>query len=87
MFYLRRNNNNNWKNAYCLDIQQFYFLGFSTAKGELVRSILFPKPVDFKFNNDTYKFIGVLAGIAVVGFVYTIIIMVSIIYSYNCNLN
>ena len=24
--------------------------GFNTAKGELVKSILFPKPVDFKFN-------------------------------------
>lgn len=50
--------------------------GFSTAKGELVRSILFPKPVDFKFNKDTYKFIGVLASIALMGFVYTIILMV-----------
>ena len=41
-----------------------------------MRSILFPKPVDFKFNKDTYKFIGVLASIALMGFVYTIILMV-----------
>lgn len=26
--------------------------GFQTAKGELVRSIMFPKPVDFKFNRE-----------------------------------
>ena len=51
--------------------------GFSTAKGELVRSILFPKPVDFKFSQDAFKFIGVLALIAMVGMIYTIVLMVS----------
>ncbi|KAH3827166.1 hypothetical protein DPMN_129095, partial [Dreissena polymorpha] len=50
--------------------------GFSTAKGELVRSILYPKPVDFRFNRDTYIFVGILCGIAVLGFIYTIILMV-----------
>ncbi|XP_033763289.1 probable cation-transporting ATPase 13A3 [Pecten maximus] len=50
--------------------------GFTTSKGELVRSILHPKPVDFKFNRDTYIFIGILAIIAGVGFVYTIVLMV-----------
>ncbi|KAL3862286.1 hypothetical protein ACJMK2_008267, partial [Sinanodonta woodiana] len=49
---------------------------FSTAKGELVRLILYPKPVDFKFNRDTYKFVGVLAFIAFCGLVYTIVLMV-----------
>lgn len=48
--------------------------GFSTAKGELVRSILYPKPVDFKFEKDTYIFVGVLAIIACLGFIYTIIL-------------
>ena len=33
--------------------------GYSTAKGELVRSILFPKPVDMKFYTDSLKFVGV----------------------------
>ncbi|XP_076085924.1 polyamine-transporting ATPase 13A3-like isoform X2 [Mytilus galloprovincialis] len=47
--------------------------GFYTAKGELVKSILFPKPVDFKFERDTYKFVGVLAMIACLGFIYTVI--------------
>ena len=41
-----------------------------------MRSILFPKPVDFKFNKDTYKFVGVLAGIAMMGFIYTIVLKV-----------
>ncbi|XP_060580434.1 polyamine-transporting ATPase 13A3-like [Ruditapes philippinarum] len=49
--------------------------GFSTAKGGLVRSILYPKPVDFKFNRDTYKFVGILAGIALMGFIYTVVLM------------
>ncbi|XP_062618648.1 polyamine-transporting ATPase 13A3-like [Saccostrea cucullata] len=50
--------------------------GFSTAKGELVRSILYPKPVDFKFNRDTYIFVAILAGIAGIGFIYTVVLMV-----------
>lgn len=52
-------------------------LGFSTAKGELVRSIMFPKPVDFKFSQDSFKFIGCLAAIAVIGMIYTLVLMVS----------
>jgi len=47
--------------------------GFSTAKGELIRSIMFPKPVDFKFNHHIHKYISVLALIASLGFVYTVI--------------
>merc|ERR1719483_172359 len=51
--------------------------GFSTSKGELVRSIMFPKPVDFKFERQSYYFILVLVFIAAMGFVYTIVIMVN----------
>jgi len=51
--------------------------GFSTSKGELVRSILFPKPVDFKFSQDGMKFVGCLAVIAVIGMLYTLVLMVS----------
>ncbi|XP_076256726.1 polyamine-transporting ATPase 13A3-like [Rhynchophorus ferrugineus] len=47
--------------------------GFLTSKGELVRSILYPPPADFKFEQDSYKFIGILAVIAAAGFVYTIV--------------
>ncbi|KAL4080351.1 hypothetical protein V8B97DRAFT_2020959 [Scleroderma yunnanense] len=42
--------------------------GFSTTKGALVRSMLFPKPIGFKFYRDSMRFIGVLAGIAGLGF-------------------
>lgn len=46
--------------------------GFDTAKGRLVRSILYPPPVDFKFEQDSYKFIGILACIAGIGIAYTV---------------
>ncbi|PWN25160.1 hypothetical protein BDZ90DRAFT_281756 [Jaminaea rosea] len=42
--------------------------GFDTTKGALVRSMLFPKPMGFKFYRDSFRFIGFLAGIAAVGF-------------------
>lgn len=35
--------------------------GFNTAKGALVRSMLFPKPNSFKFYRDSFRFIGVLS--------------------------
>lgn len=54
--------------------------GFLTSKGSLVRSIMYPPPVDFKFQQDSYKFVGVLAGIASVGFIQTVITKVSIIH-------
>lgn len=41
--------------------------GYSTSKGNLVRSILYPPPVDYKFEKGVYKFItiiGVLSGFA-----------------------
>ncbi|KAI8804374.1 hypothetical protein BJ742DRAFT_825014 [Cladochytrium replicatum] len=45
-------------------------VGFGTTKGSLVRSMLFPKPNDFKFYRDSFKFIGVLACVSAVGFVF-----------------
>ena len=50
--------------------------GFNTTKGELVRSILHPKPVDFRFNNDTYKYVGALCGIALVGMIYSMVVKI-----------
>ncbi len=50
--------------------------GFNTTKGELIRSILHPKPVDFRFNNDTYKYIGGLSAIAFVGMVFTAVLKI-----------
>lgn len=50
--------------------------GFNTTKGELVRSILHPKPVDFRFNNDTYKYIGGLSMIAFCGMIYSMTVKI-----------
>ncbi|XP_043280695.1 polyamine-transporting ATPase 13A3 isoform X2 [Venturia canescens] len=47
--------------------------GFTTSKGGLVRSIMYPPPVDFKFEQDSYKFVELLAGIASIGVIYTIV--------------
>ena len=45
--------------------------GFSTAKGDLVRSIMFPSPVGFRFYEDAIRFIGVLAILAALGDIYS----------------
>ncbi|NXE99856.1 AT132 ATPase, partial [Menura novaehollandiae] len=37
--------------------------GFCTAKGDLIGSILYPKPVSFKFYEDAVKFVLFLAGL------------------------
>ncbi|CAH1997974.1 unnamed protein product [Acanthoscelides obtectus] len=47
--------------------------GYLTAKGELVRSILYPPPADFKFERDSYKFIGILSIVGIMGVIYTIV--------------
>lgn len=47
--------------------------GFLTAKGSLVRSILYPPPADFQFDRQTYKFIWILAVIGTLGLLYTVI--------------
>ncbi|KAM7310544.1 polyamine-transporting ATPase 13A3 [Ixodes scapularis] len=48
--------------------------GFLTAKGELVRSIMFPKPVDFKFNRHIKNFLLFLASLASIGVIYTVVL-------------
>lgn len=48
--------------------------GYQTAKGELVRSIMYPKPIDFKLNRHIHQFIGFLGLLAMIGFIYTIVI-------------
>ncbi|KAM7445100.1 hypothetical protein ABFA07_006360 [Porites harrisoni] len=50
--------------------------GFSTTKGGLIRSILNPKPVGFKFFRDSMRFIGILAILALVGFSYSVYVFV-----------
>lgn len=46
--------------------------GYLTTKGQLVRSIIYPPPADFKFDQDSYKFIMILSFIALLGFFYTV---------------
>ncbi|MEL7309576.1 MAG: hypothetical protein AAGK05_18135 [Pseudomonadota bacterium] len=54
-----------------------YRTGFLTGKGELVRSIMFPKPIEFKFNRDAVSYVKVLSVFAVFGFGFTIYLRVS----------
>ncbi|TAQ90389.1 hypothetical protein B7494_g1281 [Chlorociboria aeruginascens] len=42
--------------------------GFNTTKGALIRSMLFPKPSGFKFYRDSFRYISVMGGIAILGF-------------------
>jgi cation-transporting P-type ATPase 13A2 len=49
--------------------------GFSTSKGDLVKSILFPKPMDFKFYQDSLKFIMFLFAVAICGMSYGIVVL------------
>ncbi|XP_017588180.1 PREDICTED: probable cation-transporting ATPase 13A2, partial [Corvus brachyrhynchos] len=49
---------------------------FCTAKGDLISSILYPKPVSFKFYKDAVKFVMFLAVLALIGTVYSILILV-----------
>ncbi|KAL5492024.1 hypothetical protein EMCRGX_G017412 [Ephydatia muelleri] len=49
--------------------------GFSTSRGSMVRSILFPKPLNFKFYLDAIKFVLLLSVVALIGFCYTLTIL------------
>nr|KAF6473242.1 ATPase 13A5 [Rousettus aegyptiacus] len=46
--------------------------GYNTAKGDLVRSILYPRPLNFKLYSDAFKFIVFLGFLGVVGFFYAL---------------
>ncbi|KAJ1086897.1 hypothetical protein NDU88_000093 [Pleurodeles waltl] len=48
--------------------------GFNTAKGDLVRSILYPKPMNFKLHRDAIRFLMVLGAVAVIGLIYTVVV-------------
>ncbi|KAM5507570.1 hypothetical protein McanMca71_000837 [Microsporum canis] len=47
--------------------------GFNTTKGALVRSMLFPKPSGFKFYQDSFRYISVMAAIAAIGFIVSFV--------------
>ncbi|ESO01370.1 hypothetical protein HELRODRAFT_112766 [Helobdella robusta] len=49
--------------------------GFSTAKGQLVRSIMYPKPIGESFYSDAFKFVIFLILLALVGMIYAFCIL------------
>lgn len=57
--------------------------GFSTTKGSLLRSMLFPKPVGFKFYEDSFKYIGFMSLIAMFGFIFSTINFIKLGLSYR----
>ncbi|XP_069467226.1 polyamine-transporting ATPase 13A2 isoform X2 [Ambystoma mexicanum] len=50
--------------------------GFCTAKGDLVSSILYPQPVGFKFYKDAISFVLFMVILAVMGTIYSIVILI-----------
>ena len=45
-----------------------YNTGFNTAKGNLIRSIIYPKNVDIKFKQDSIKYIYLMGCLSIIGF-------------------
>lgn len=44
--------------------------GYYSKKGELVRSLLLADPIEFRFQKDSLKFVGVTIGVSVLGFIW-----------------
>ena len=57
-------------------IMMVHRTGFLTAKGNLVQSILFPRPNNFRFYRDLIVFISILASIAFCGFTVSVYNMI-----------
>eukprot|EP00064_Thunnus_orientalis_P013623 superscaffoldBa00002249_g13662 len=49
--------------------------GFFTAKGNLVSSILYPQPTNFRFYQDSVKFLFILAFVALIGTIYSFVVL------------
>lgn len=56
--------------------------GFTTVKGRLIRSIMYPKPNKFKFYEDSLKFIVFLLVLAIIGFCICIPRMIYLEYDH-----
>ncbi|XP_067382769.1 cation-transporting ATPase 13A2 isoform X6 [Channa argus] len=50
-------------------------IGFFTAKGSLVSSILYPQPINFRFYQDAVKFMLILSVFAIIGTIYSFAIL------------
>jgi len=59
--------------------------GFSTAKGSLIRTMLFPKPTDFKFYSDSLKFIAILIVMSVLGNIFKEKVTLNFLRSFYCH--
>lgn len=46
--------------------------GFVTTKGALIRGILYPRPIKFKFYEESYWFVAAMALVAILGFAITL---------------
>lgn len=51
-------------------------LGYMTSKGELIRAILFPKPIHFRFYTDLLKVAGLFCVIGLAGMAYSIYVWI-----------
>ncbi|AWP09289.1 putative cation-transporting ATPase 13A2 [Scophthalmus maximus] len=49
--------------------------GFFTAKGNLVSSILYPQPINFRFYQDSIKFLLILGLVAFIGSIYNFVVL------------
>ncbi|XP_066529364.1 cation-transporting ATPase 13A2 isoform X2 [Hoplias malabaricus] len=49
--------------------------GFFTAKGDLISSILYPQPLNFRFYRDAIKFLMFLGMLALIGTVYSVVML------------
>uniref|UniRef100_A0AAY4EGN1 P-type ATPase A domain-containing protein n=1 Tax=Denticeps clupeoides TaxID=299321 RepID=A0AAY4EGN1_9TELE len=49
--------------------------GFFTAKGDLISSILYPKPISFRFYKDAMKFLLFLGFVALMGTIYSLVVL------------
>nr|XP_033484312.1 cation-transporting ATPase 13A2 isoform X1 [Epinephelus lanceolatus] len=49
--------------------------GFFTAKGNLVSSILYPQPTDFRFYQDSARFLLILGSIALISTIYSFVVL------------
>jgi cation-transporting ATPase 13A3/4/5 len=49
-----------------------YKTGFNTSKGNLIRSIIYPKNIDIKFKQDSIKYIYLMGCLSIIGFTISI---------------
>ncbi|KAM6983109.1 polyamine-transporting ATPase 13A2 isoform 1-T1 [Tautogolabrus adspersus] len=49
--------------------------GFFTAKGNLISSILYPQPTNFRFYKDSVKFLLILGFVALFGTIYSFVVL------------